>query len=92
MFLNTDTGGARYLFSPVIAGFLLALWDVKLLLVIDICTFFLTIISAAVVRKGIDSNEILKNEPFLKSITEGWHVIRDRNMFPVSIKKLETAG
>lgn len=71
-------GSARYLFSPVIAGFLLALWDVKLLLVIDICTFFLTIISAVVVRKGIDSNEILKNEPFLKSITEGWHVIRDR--------------
>lgn len=62
----------RYLFSPVIAGFLLALRDVKLLLVIDICTFFLTIISSAVVRKGIDSNEIPE-------------------MFPASIKKLETA-
>ena len=34
-------GSARYLFSPVIAGFLLTLSDVKLLLMIDICTFFL---------------------------------------------------
>ena len=37
-------GSARYLFSPVIAGFLLTVSDVKLLLVIDICTFFLTIV------------------------------------------------
>lgn len=33
-------GSARYLFSPVIAGFLLSHFDVKLLLTIDICTFF----------------------------------------------------
>ena len=32
-------GSARYLFSPILAGFLLTVSDVKLLLVIDICTF-----------------------------------------------------
>ena len=71
-------GSARYLFSPVIAGFLLAVSDVKLLLVIDICTFFLTVISAAVVRRGIASDKVTTNEPFLKSMTEGWQVIRKR--------------
>ena len=63
-------GSARYLFSPVIAGFLLTVSDVKLLLVIDICTFFLTVISAAVVRRGIGSKKKEKKEAFLKSLGE----------------------
>ena len=46
-------GSARYLISPVLAGALLAVSDIKLLLVIDICTFFPTVFAAAFVRKGI---------------------------------------
>ena len=69
-------GSARYLFSPVIAGFLLAVSNVKLLLVIDICTFFLTVASAAVVRKGIGSKAAEKKEAFLQSMKEGWRVLR----------------
>ena len=68
-------GSARYLFSPVIAGFLLTVSDVKLLLVIDICTFFLTIVSAAVVRKGIGSKTAERKEAFLQSMKEGWRVL-----------------
>ena len=68
-------GSARYLFSPVIAGFLLTVSDVKLLLVIDICTFFLTVISAAVVRKGVGSRAAEKKEAFLRSMKEGWRVL-----------------
>ncbi len=68
-------GSARYLFSPMIAGFLLAVSDVKLLLVIDICTFFLTVISAAVVRRGIKAAEVEKKEAFTKSLKEGWRVL-----------------
>ena len=68
-------GSARYLFSPVIAGFLLTVSDVKLLLVIDICTFFLTVVSAAVVRKGIGSKAAEKKEAFLQSLKEGWRVL-----------------
>lgn len=36
-------GSARYLFSPVIAGLLLAYHDISLLLLIDVSTFFVTI-------------------------------------------------
>ncbi len=73
--LVSIAGSARYLFSPVIAGFLLAVSDVKLLLAIDICTFFLTVISAAVVRKGIPSNETEERVPFLASLKDGWRII-----------------
>ena len=68
-------GSARYLFSPVIAGFLLTISDIKLLLIIDICTFFLTVASAAVVRKGIGSKTAEKTESFLQSMKAGWHVL-----------------
>ncbi len=71
-------GSARYLFSPVIAGFLLSVSDVKLLLVIDICTFILTVISAAVVRRGIGAKEIEKKEPLLESIKGGWQILSER--------------
>ena len=69
-------GSARYLFSPILAGFLLTVSDVKLLLVIDICTFFLTVISAAVVRKRIGRKAAETKEGFLESIREGWRILR----------------
>ena len=68
-------GSARYLFSPIIAGFLLTVSDVKLLLIIDICTFFLTVISVAVVRKGIGAKAAEKKEAFLRSMKEGWKTL-----------------
>lgn len=68
-------GSVRYLFSPVIAGFLLAVSDIKLLLIIDICTFFLTVISAAVVRKDLGTKETENKEPFLQSMKEGWKIL-----------------
>ena len=46
-------GSARYLISPLLAGLLLAVSDIKLLLVIDICTFFLTVIVTGAVKRGL---------------------------------------
>lgn len=68
-------GSARYLFSPVIAGFLLVISDVKLLLVIDICTFFLTVASAAIVRRGIGHKQSEDSGSFGESLREGWQII-----------------
>ncbi|MBR0118636.1 MAG: MFS transporter, partial [Eubacterium sp.] len=47
--LVSIAGNSRYLISPMIAGFLLSFSDVKLLMIIDICTFFLTLASTFVV-------------------------------------------
>lgn len=76
--LLSMAGSARYLFSPVIAGFLLTISDVKLLLFIDICTFFLTVVSAAVVRHGIGSTSVEKKESFKESIKGGWAAISEK--------------
>ena len=69
------TGSARYLFSPVIAGFLLGVSDISLLLVIDICTFFVTITVTAIVRKGITAKVSDENRSFGESLKEGWNAV-----------------
>lgn len=71
-------GSARYLFSPVIAGFLLSVSDIRLLLIIDIATFALTIISAAVVRKGIGAVRVKKKEGFISSLKVGFNVLTEK--------------
>ena len=71
-------GSARYLFSPVIAGSLLALSDVKLLLLIDISTFFLTVGCTAMVRKSIDAKCPEKTDSFAESFREGWAAITEK--------------
>ena len=73
--LVSIAGSSRYLFSPVIAGFLLAVSDIKLILIIDICTFFLTVIVAAVVRRGIKATVRDGSEPFFESMKEGWRTV-----------------
>ena len=68
-------GGARYLISPLIAGFLLSVSDIKLLLIIDICTFILTFLTTRVVKNNIKSKKSIKKEGFLKEFRTGWKVI-----------------
>ncbi len=71
-------GSARYLVSPVIAGFLLTISDISLLLIIDICTFFVTIIATAIVRKGVKTSRSTDRQPFLASMKEGWQAVHGR--------------
>lgn len=71
-------GSARYLISPILAGALLAVSDIKLLLVIDISTFFLTVISTAVVKKVIRESKRENRESFGESLKIGFRAITDR--------------
>ncbi len=69
-------GSARYLISPLIAGLLLSVSEVKLLLLIDIATFVLTVIVTSVVKKGIAVNQDDEEKPsFMTSMKEGLEAI-----------------
>ena len=68
-------GSSRYLISPLIAGLLLAISDVKLLICIDIFTFVLTVICTAIVRRGIEQKKAENSDSFIKSFKEGWKAI-----------------
>lgn len=69
---------ARYLISPLIAGLLLTVSDVKLLIIIDICTFALTIVCIASVRKSQKSARKKKDESFIESFKEGFMAITQK--------------
>jgi MFS family permease len=71
-------GSARYLISPMLAGILLGISDVKLLLIIDICTFVLTVICTAIVRKSRLSKHTKTNESFIESFKVGWRSITEK--------------
>ena len=68
-------GSARYLISPLLAGLLLSVADIRLLLVIDIATFFLTLICTAVVRSGLETKQAEHPESFLESFRVGWKAV-----------------
>lgn len=48
-------GSSKYLISPILAGYLLRVFDIKLLLIIDICTFFVTASAILFVRRSFAS-------------------------------------
>ncbi|MEY9977911.1 MFS transporter [Lysinibacillus sp. RC79] len=70
-------GSAKFLISPIIAGFLLTVSDIKLLLVIDICTFFVTVISALAVRRGLVSKKYEQTKSFFHELKDGWSAVSE---------------
>ncbi len=63
---------AKYLISPALAGFLLTISDIKLLIILDICTFFVTVTLTLVVRKGLISKKAESAMSFKKELKDGW--------------------
>ena len=76
--LTSLANSARYLVSPMLAGLLLSAYDIRLLLLIDICTFFVTLAATAAVRKGLETKKNGTGESFTGSLREGWKAIRAR--------------
>ena len=71
-------GSSRYLLSPIIAGFILSVSSINTILIIDICTFFLTIITTLIVRKNIKVKKNENTQNFFDSFKEGWNTISSK--------------
>lgn len=70
-------GNARYLISPALAGILLAVSDIRLILFLDICTFFITITTVAVVRKSIAKPVPRQKQGAVAEMKEGFSILRE---------------
>lgn len=66
---------SKFLISPIIAGYLLVISDIKLLLIIDICTFFVTVTTTLVVRSGLASKTYERSNSFIRDFKDGWSAI-----------------
>ncbi|MGG1637966.1 MFS transporter [Paenibacillus sp. NRS-1760] len=72
-------GSSKYLFSPVLAGMLLAVVDIEALLIIDISTVFITIITISAVRRCLVAKPVSKKKFSLaKDLKEGWRILVSR--------------
>jgi len=72
-------GSSKYLFSPVLAGMLLAVVDIEALLIIDISTVFITIITISAVRRSLIAKSVRKKQFSLtKDLKEGWQALVSR--------------
>jgi len=65
-------GASKYLISPFIAGLVLSVTDIRVILLIDMATFFVTVFTIASVRKSIAKAEPVKNSFHLfRELREG---------------------
>jgi MFS transporter, DHA3 family, macrolide efflux protein len=61
-------GSSKYLISPVIAGLILSVTDIRMILIIDMATFFVTVLAVASVRKSIK---------VVKPNKDNFHIIKE---------------
>lgn len=69
-------GNARYLISPILAGVLLSISDIRWILILDICTFFITAITISLVRKSILKPIKKEKQNILLELKEGFMILK----------------
>ena len=72
------SGSARYLISPVLAGFLLSVFDIRIVLAIDIVTFFFTVVCTGVARNGLMNKTSRMRSTLRNSFKEGWDAVTEK--------------
>lgn len=77
---------AKFLISPILAGYLLVASDIKMLIIIDICTILLTVITIFMVRKGLVSKVYEAKESVIRDFKTGWIALTNkRGVFILTI-------
>lgn len=67
------SGAAKFLVSPVLAGFVLSVWDIRVILMIDVLTFFVTVGIILVIKKNFITAKTKKRfSDFLRDFREGF--------------------
>jgi DHA3 family macrolide efflux protein-like MFS transporter len=67
---------SKYLLSPVIAGILLGSMDIKAVLLIDILTFLVTVLSVLAVKRNLQSTSPAHARlSLMRDLKEGWEVL-----------------
>lgn len=73
---------ARYLISPAIAGVILGFSDIRIILIIDICTIFVTILAVSSVRRNIQKVKSRQDKfNFIYEFKEGMqYIVKNRGV------------
>lgn len=67
---------SKFLLSPILAGMLMSFFDIRLILLIDICTFFVTCIIIYIVKKQIPKVSKTSSNHFMEDIKLSIEVLK----------------
>ena len=70
-------GSAKYLISPVVAGIVLSVTDIRVILLLDILTFITTCLMIFLVRKSMNSEKQNYKKDSFKGLLEGLFIIKE---------------
>ena len=70
-------GSAKYLISPVIAGMILSVADIRVILLLDILTFITTCLMIFLFRKSMNSETQNYKKDSFKGLLEGLFIIKE---------------
>ena len=68
-------GSAQYLISPIIAGLLISVFDIKLVLIIDIITFLIAVAAVFMVKKQEATPQKHKKQEFFHDMTDSFRYL-----------------
>jgi len=68
---------SRYLISPIVAGALLSIWDIKNVLIIDILTFFVAVFTVFVIKSNYRKENKKEKIDFKSDFWEGFRYTRN---------------
>lgn len=75
------SGSAQFLLSPLIAGFLMSLVDIRFILIIDVLTFAAAAAAVLLIRRGASGKATetagKKEAHFFKELAEGFHGVTE---------------
>ena len=68
-------GSAQYLISPIIAGFLISVFDIKLVLIIDIITFLIAVAAVFMIKKQEAAPQKHEKREFIHDLTDAYRYL-----------------
>ncbi|MBU7315361.1 MFS transporter [Paenibacillus oleatilyticus] len=71
-------GSAQYLISPMIAGFLVSYFDIKLVLILDIMTFLIAVAAVLVIAKREAAPRKQENGDFFRDLADSFRYLLSR--------------
>lgn len=71
-------GSAQYLISPIVAGFLISVFDIKLVLIIDIITFLIAVTAVFVTKEQEDAPQKQEKQKFFCDMADSFRYLLSR--------------
>lgn len=68
---------SRFLLSPILAGFLLRVSNIELILILDICTIVVTVITTLIVKQSLVTEQKEYKKSPLEDFKNGWKTLRN---------------